>query len=242
MQRKFARHYRRMLRALLDSLRFRSDNRFQPIIEALGIIQRNLATRRAYFSERVPIEGVVTSSWKEMVFEQVNGETKINRHYYELFVLEKLERALKCKEVWVEGSYDFRNPSEGLPGDWSDEQRRMLHYQLHAIFHAFGHTGRLLPDRCQDKVLVQAATNGCGHRKAKENQRPKDNVWLHLAHSATYVRASSPTKSSNRVGVVFSGVRRGLIIPSLKARVISTYKRAKLSDKPACTRALVSSA
>ncbi|MGA7904166.1 MAG: hypothetical protein WCA06_16160, partial [Terrimicrobiaceae bacterium] len=177
MQRKFARHYRRMLRALLDSLRFRSDNRFQPIIEALGIIQRNLATRRAYFSERVPIEGVVTSSWKEMVFEQVNGETKINRHYYELFVLEKLERALKCKEVWVEGSYDFRNPSEGLPGDWSDEQRRMLHYQLHAIFHAFGHTGRLLPDRCQDKVLVQAATNGCGHRKAKENQRPKDNVW-----------------------------------------------------------------
>ena len=72
-------------------------------------------------------------------------------------------------------------------------------------------------------MLLQAATNGCGHRKAKENQRPKDNVWLHLAHSAAYVRASSPTKSSNRVGVVFSGVRRGLIIPSLKARVISTY-------------------
>jgi Domain of unknown function (DUF4158) len=129
MQRKFARHYRRMLPALLESLRFRSDNRFQPVIEALGIIQRNLATRRAYFSERVPIEGVVTSSWKEKVFEQVNGKTKINRHYYELCVLEKLERALKCKEVWVEGSYDFRNPSEDLPGDWSDEQCRILHYQ-----------------------------------------------------------------------------------------------------------------
>ena len=82
-----------------------------------------------YFSERVPIEGVVTSSWKEKVFEQVNGKTKINRHYYELCVLEKLERALKCKEVWVEGSYDFRNPSEDLPGDWSDEQCRILHYQ-----------------------------------------------------------------------------------------------------------------
>jgi hypothetical protein len=49
--------------------------------------------------------------------------------YYELCVLEKLERALKCKEVWVEGSYDFRNPSEDLPSDWSDEQRRTLHYQ-----------------------------------------------------------------------------------------------------------------
>jgi hypothetical protein len=57
----------------------------------------------------MPIEGVVTSSWKKKVFEQVNGKTKINRHYYELCVLEKLERALKCKEVRVEGSYDFRN-------------------------------------------------------------------------------------------------------------------------------------
>jgi hypothetical protein len=31
--------------------------------------------------------------------------------------------------VWVEGSYDFRNPSEDLPSDWGDEQRRTLHYQ-----------------------------------------------------------------------------------------------------------------
>ena len=44
-------------------------------------------------------------------------------------VLEKLQRALKCKEVWVEGSYAFRNPSEDMPGDWGDEQRRILHYQ-----------------------------------------------------------------------------------------------------------------
>ena len=45
------------------------------------------------------------------------------------WALERLENALKCKEVWVEGSYDFRNPSEDLPSDWSDEQRRTLHYQ-----------------------------------------------------------------------------------------------------------------
>ena len=129
MQRKFARHYRRMLPALLESVRFRSDNRFQPVIEALAAIQRNLTTHQEHFSEQVPIEGVVTPRWKEKVFEQVNAETKINRRYYELCVLEKLERALKCKEVWVEGSYDFRNPSEDLPSDWSDEQRRTLHYQ-----------------------------------------------------------------------------------------------------------------
>jgi TnpA family transposase len=58
----------------------------------------------------------------------VKGKTKVNRHYYELCVLEKLERALKCEEIWVEGSYAFRNPSDDLPGDWADEQRRTLHY------------------------------------------------------------------------------------------------------------------
>jgi hypothetical protein len=39
MERKFARHYRRMLPALLETLQFRSDNRFQPLIEGLAIIR-----------------------------------------------------------------------------------------------------------------------------------------------------------------------------------------------------------
>jgi hypothetical protein len=71
----------------------------------------------------------VTPRWKEKVLVQVEGETKVNRHYYGLCVLEKLERALKCKEIWVEGSNAFRNPNEDLPEDWGDEQRRALHYR-----------------------------------------------------------------------------------------------------------------
>ena len=128
MQRKFARHYRRMLPALLQDLQFRSDNRFRPIIDALALIQRYVGSHRKYFPEAVsiPIEGVVSPKWQEKVFEEVKGERRVNRHYYELCVLEKLQRALKCKEVWVEGSYAFRNPSEDMPGDWGDEQRRAL--------------------------------------------------------------------------------------------------------------------
>jgi hypothetical protein len=72
---------------------------------------------------------VVTPAWQEKVFEGVEGETKVNRRYYELCVLEKLQRALKCKEIWVDGTYAFRNPREDMPGDWGDEQRRILHYQ-----------------------------------------------------------------------------------------------------------------
>jgi len=131
MQRKFARHYRRMLPALLETLQFRSDNRFQPTIEALTVIQRHLGSHHRHFPEAksIPIEGVVTPAWEERVFEEVGGERKVNRRYYEICTLQKLQRALKCKEIWVEGSYAFRNPSEDMPGDWSDEQRRILHYE-----------------------------------------------------------------------------------------------------------------
>jgi hypothetical protein len=38
MRRKFIRHYRRMLPLVLEILHFRSDNRFQPIVEALSAI------------------------------------------------------------------------------------------------------------------------------------------------------------------------------------------------------------
>ena len=129
MARKFTRHYRRMLPALLASLRFRSDNRFRPIIDALDAIRRDATTPRKHFADPIPLDGVVTLRWKEKVLEQVDGDTKVNRHYYELCVLEQLEQALKCKEVWVEGSYAFRNPNDDLPSDWSDEHRRALHFR-----------------------------------------------------------------------------------------------------------------
>jgi TnpA family transposase len=129
MQRKFMRHYRRLLPALLENFHFRSENRFQPLIAALAAIRRHFHAHQPYFPEEVPVEGVVTRAWKEKVYEEVNGETKINRRYYELCVLEKLQRALKCKEIWVEGAYAFRNPHEDLPSDWAQEERRRDHYQ-----------------------------------------------------------------------------------------------------------------
>jgi hypothetical protein len=132
MRNKFVGHYRRMLPMLLGNIPFRSENRFQPIIEALDAIHCNVnkkGRKHRYFGEKVPIDGVVSPSWASKVFEQVAGETKVNRHYYELCVLQKLQRALKCKEVWVEGSHAFRNPSDDLPRDWNEESLRVAHYQ-----------------------------------------------------------------------------------------------------------------
>ena len=76
------------------------------------------------------MEGVVLPSWRESVIEShTDGTTRINRQYYELCVLQRLERALKCKEVWVEGAYAFRNPSQDLPTNWTEEPQRHTYYR-----------------------------------------------------------------------------------------------------------------
>jgi hypothetical protein len=57
-----------------------------------------------YLPADAPVDGGVLPSWRGTVLEEHAGTTRINRQYYELCVLQRLERALKCKEVWVEGS------------------------------------------------------------------------------------------------------------------------------------------
>jgi TnpA family transposase len=114
---------------MLEHLTFRSENRFQPVIEALAVIKQSLDTKGPYLPDDVPLDGVVLPSWRDTVIESKDGNVQINRQYYELCVLQRLERALKCKEVWVEGAYTFRNPSQDMPANWQQEGQRYAYYQ-----------------------------------------------------------------------------------------------------------------
>jgi hypothetical protein len=118
-----------MLPLVLENLTFHSSNRFQPIIDALEVIRKYMRTSYKYFPVEVPLDGIVTESWSSTVLEEVAGKTRVNRKYYEICVLLQMERALKCKEIWVEGSYAWRDPSEDMPPDWSDEEKRASYYQ-----------------------------------------------------------------------------------------------------------------
>lgn len=132
MRQKYGHHYRQMLPLVLEHLTFRSENRFQPVIEALAVMKQYLGTKGPYFPEGEdgPLDGVVMPSWRDTVIEEHEGQVRINRQYYELCVLQRLERAVKCKEVWVEGAYAFRNPSQDMPTDWQDEPQRGTYYRL----------------------------------------------------------------------------------------------------------------
>lgn len=48
MRQKYAHHYRQMLPVVLENLTFRSENRYQPVIEAVEVIKQDIRTHRQY--------------------------------------------------------------------------------------------------------------------------------------------------------------------------------------------------
>lgn len=142
----YGQHYRRMLPGLLDTLVFRSNNLdHQPIIEALALLKKYAHTKQRYypFHEKVPLDGVVASAWRELVEEKVEVEVeeatgtggkgaplpkRINCINYELAVLESLRDKLRSKEIWVEGARRYQNPDRDLPADF--EENKTSYYQL----------------------------------------------------------------------------------------------------------------
>ena len=130
MRQQYVHHYRQMLPWVLEHLTFRSENRLQPVIEALAVIKQFLGTKVQHFPEEVPLDGVVLPSWRDTVREEQDGKVRINRQDDERCVLQRLERALKWQEVWVEGASAFRNPRQDMPANWQYEAQRIAYYQV----------------------------------------------------------------------------------------------------------------
>lgn len=133
MRKKYINSYRRMMKPALGALTFRSSNpAHRPILEGLALMHRYLETKHTWYPENEDIpQEILTGSWKEMVMEDGPQGPRAVKHYLELCVMEKLERAVRCKEVWVERAYRFRNPDEDLPADW--EGRRVEYYRRRGL-------------------------------------------------------------------------------------------------------------
>ena len=133
IQQKF-RGYRQMVAPLLKCLKFRASSpRQEPLLKGLTIIQRYAGSKQSYLpaAETIPRE-LLTKPWRSLVEKKTeNHGTRLVRTAFELCVLSKLEKALKCKEIWVEGAYRFRDPSQDLPADW--ESRRGEDYRRLAL-------------------------------------------------------------------------------------------------------------
>lgn len=130
LHRSYRSHYRPMLPEILNNLEFRCINtQYQPIMEALNILNENLHHRSPTYPRGVhpPLKGVVPSDWMSLVVDGNGKRRKINRTAYEICVLKALREQLRCREIWVIGSRRYRNPEEDLPQDF--EERKAAYYE-----------------------------------------------------------------------------------------------------------------
>jgi hypothetical protein len=106
----YSRHYRRGLPKLLRALDFHCNNTtFQPVMDALKLLDRYAGPEAVFYdrAETVPIEHVVPEDWQEAVADE---RGRIERIPYELCVLVALRKAIRRREIWVEGGTIWHNP------------------------------------------------------------------------------------------------------------------------------------
>ena len=116
----YSHHYRRIVPALLEVLSFQCNNdRHRPVMDALALLYKYRDRKTAVFptSEEVPLDGVVSDDWRELVLDDAHDKA-INRISYEWCVLTALREKVRCKEIWAKGAHRFRNPDEDLPQDF----------------------------------------------------------------------------------------------------------------------------
>lgn len=116
----YSHHYRRIVPALLEVLSFQCNNDLhRPVMDALALLAKYRDRKTTVFpaSEQVPLDGVVSAEWQDLVRDDKHGGAT-NRISYEWGVLRALREKVRCKEVWVQGAHRFRNPDEDVPHDF----------------------------------------------------------------------------------------------------------------------------
>lgn len=118
----YASYYRRMIQPLLENVVFRSNNsEHQPILNALALIKKYFDSNKVYFpdNEDVPMD-CLPDKWQKRIVDVHTG--KIKRICYEVYVLKKLADRIRCREIWIEGSFKHRNPDEDLPNNFEENK------------------------------------------------------------------------------------------------------------------------
>ena len=149
--------HRKVLLQLLNAFAFKTNNpEGCDLLDAIAFIKKNQEWTGTYYPDAtlVPTANVIPASWKSMVFEtddfpvtvapianvmkdddtasdteKQTSPLKINRFHYEVAVLESLREKLRCKLIWIEGAYRYRNPDDDLPSDW-ETSREARYLQL----------------------------------------------------------------------------------------------------------------
>lgn len=123
---------RQLLLTLLEAFDLRTHlPECKPILAALAFIRENKDLKDVYYpdTEKILIDNVIPSQWSNLVIqpdENHSDKVKIHKIRYEIAVLETFMKQLICKNIWIAGSYRYRDPYHDMPKDF--EERKAFYY------------------------------------------------------------------------------------------------------------------
>ena len=120
MKSSYSKGQRRLILPTLLALTFHPSNiKYQNVIDCLKVMMKQADCQDAYYVVPKDLKHItIASDWVPFVMK---GK-KIHKINFELYILEQLKPLLKCKSIWVEGAYKYRDPDQDLPNDFYENK------------------------------------------------------------------------------------------------------------------------
>ena len=113
---KYYQPKRPTLFALIRTLQLQSSTQNDTIVKAIEFLLENAHKKSKYITletpEKIPTLSFISENWEKLVFDNSEGELKINRRYFELCIFSYIAYELRSGDMFVNGagSYgDYRN-------------------------------------------------------------------------------------------------------------------------------------
>lgn len=166
-------YYKRAIVPIIKTIVFGSySNRH--VIEALEVIKSHIDDNKKILKSfnDIPLDGIVSKSCRKFVCTNAG----IDRHYYEICVLEVLRERLKCKEVWVENAYKYRDPELDLLKDFKEKEQE--YYSV--VGHPMEYKEFIDPLKQDLRQSLLLLDNGMPHNVHVEIKEKKGKFYIHL--------------------------------------------------------------
>ena len=118
MRLSYITHYRRIVSLILGNLDFDSKKNHK-ILQAVGLVKKYINSKIVYY----PCEEEVVDIASQNVRKLVTDGGKTQRINYEMTLLKALRTRLRCKDIWINGGYKYRNPDKDLAQDFQKNRK-----------------------------------------------------------------------------------------------------------------------
>ena len=128
VMRSYTGYYRKQIFEIIENIELKSSNK--DLLDAITLIKKYKNSKCEHYplEEKIIIEKLVSKNDQEFVSTSSRIGRLVRRKDYEYAIFKVLKDKLKTKEVWVIGSFKYKDPATDLPKDFDDNKE--FYYSL----------------------------------------------------------------------------------------------------------------